>query len=350
MFLAGIKHKLRQISLHQKQMFYFIRPQTKLLPLLVSCRLCVIFTCNLLGCVYRLSCMPSVISEVQRTHDVPIDPVKVGAVAYDIGRALNTELKCLIMESASAKEYLRSDQTFQNMYPFPRKIEGPRLFRGFYPSRIDGPAKQIGLPYLGVSHDDEGRLLIRRTPYGTRIKALGGHLLKLSVDSSIPTRRLVSEAIIARDDKGNVTDNPVYTRIGVLDYLLAEASNDSWQASLDIAGSLSIQPWVVKNHLDRLTKTKLVEKKTQTNGRKVAYYRLAEPNSLRDPVEVTSRYLTIIKRFAAGDPKAADEGDRYNYEIVGNERLVPILIQRSLESSPHTGKSFSHKAKQAGAA
>lgn len=286
--------------------------------------------------------MTTVTGEQPPQHDY------ADVVGLIIGAALSNEIKCLAL-GAMGSTPLPVSTLYQKIWPYDVEPKHPEQFRRFRPHRLGSVAAHIGYPFVSSHKTTAGERLLSRTKFGEFASAMGGHLLQLSCESSVPIRLLVGEPKVQRDADGNIISNSTSTRIGVLAEFLLEAQ--TWQPTArllpHIADRLDSSEKTILPHMERLLETKLVEKrkiKLPGQRNKIAQYRLKPADEFRDPAGVIKKYLEIVVRFANGDLDVVEEGYECTRRILGNKSYVPYLIQRSLAASGHTGKSVGIKS------
>lgn len=207
------------------------------------------------------------------------------------------------------------------------------------PSRLVALADRLPTAALVKSQTETGAAY-NRTDNGELLVALGGHLLKLSKDSSVSTRIVLGEH--TRNSETVDSIDPFQARIALIGVMLRLASKGRFVLNANIHEELElfgVTDRVANLHLKSLRKAGVVQGKWTMRGKHRAMTHRVNPNNtFYEYGDLLTNFLGILSSYQELDRDFLAEGHQQAQRIVGDERYVPFLVARTFLNSPHLGK------------
>lgn len=272
-----------------------------------------------------------------------------GSISTMLG-SVNTELKCLSIGPLTTDAALNQ----QSVHEAAIGEVGSSLLRTKLQAPVIGKLLARMPEDIVITEGEKGDRKFRLAePYGVVASGLAGQMLTLSVESALPTRKLVGEAFTLKD--GNKDDwlHPIETRLIILTSLLMNA-RDAWADSKDILTAcepLGLGKFKALHQLATLRGHRMVEQRVKPRhrapGLRPNQYRIDTTRAPFSTAELIDRYLKIVGKLAVQDADLITEGHEALTKIRHNKKIVPYLVKRSFASSNHFGKTVQRKNKKA---
>jgi len=277
------------------------------------------------------------------------NPSEVGLPIL-LGNA-NTELKCLVLGNLPLDTVVSQRQLHHGIMV---EASGNTMADGMHSSVIGDIVEDMSEEVADVWRDEvTNERLFEKTPVGEVVTAMGGLLLRQSIDSRIPIRHFVGDRRRMPEGQSSQHTDAVEVRRVVLKSLITPQKG-TWQRITkletrfenDGVGLLAGQ-----RHINTLVRVGLVEKQIERDSRnhRVGSYRINPDNGFHGhvkPAEMVRNYLEIVDRFVDGDAEVIEEGLDEMQKLARDPVYVPHLVKRSRASTRHTGKTYTQKPKQ----
>ncbi len=277
------------------------------------------------------------------TPDVQKAPAILNDSAVErILSGVNTEVKCLALGALP-------DETPVHLNDVHNTLAVESRGNAFYNLTRDALGRVLTrMPDNLVEFEQtaQGRIYTR-TAAGRLAASVGGHLLRLSAVSKVPTRVLVGEHSPSRSvNSVERTTGSIRGRL-IVYRGLRSLDVGEWRSGSELVAGFATEGLsraAAYNHLSDLHERRLVEMTERTPGTQAA----SKPMNYRvkptkggmpmPPTQIVGRYLRIVDRLTTVDSVAYRRGLEEMDSIVHDELLVPFLVRRSFTASGHTDK------------